>query len=97
MYVAARRKNHEAIKTTECREKRTASLKKWINENPEKHIVWEENRLKALKSKESKEKRKASLKDWRNMNPEKAKANAQKRARAAAAKRSKQVCMVELN
>ena len=82
MYVAARRKNHEAIKTTECREKRTASLKKWINENPEKHIVWEENRLKALKSKESKEKRKA---------------NAQKRARAAAAKRSKQVCMVDLN
>ncbi len=96
MYLAARRKNHEAIKTTECREKRTASLKKWIGENPQKHVVWEENRLKALKSKESKEKRKASLKEWRDKNPELAKANAQKRAKAAAAKRSKEVCMVDL-
>jgi hypothetical protein len=92
----SRRNNHEAVKTTECQEKRKASLKKWAKENPEKHTAWQEKLISSRTSRKAKEKRKASLKEWRDKNPEQAKANAQKRAKAAAAKTSKEVCMIDL-
>ena len=95
-FAKARRKNHEAIKTSEVQEKRKASLKKWAKNNPEEHKAWQEKLLKSRTSEEAKEKRKASLKEWRDNNPEQAKANAQKRAEAAAAKTSKEVCMLDL-
>lgn len=95
-YAEARRKNHEAIKTTEVQEKRKASLKKWAKKNPEKHKAWQEKLLKSRTSQEAKEKRKASFNEWRDKNPEKAKENAKKRAKAAAAKLSKEVCMIDL-
>jgi hypothetical protein len=96
-YAEARRKNHEAINTTECQEKRKASLKKWATENPEKHTEWQEKLLRSQTSEKAKEKRKASLKAWRDKNPEQAKVNAHKRAKAAAAKTSKDVCMIDLH
>ncbi|MBK7844500.1 MAG: hypothetical protein IPJ71_12545 [Bdellovibrionales bacterium] len=95
-YAAARRKNHEAVKSKVVQDKRKASLKKYLTENPEKHAAWEKNRLQSLASKESKERRKTSLKNWRDRNPEEAEANAQKRAKAAAVKLSKEVLMIEL-
>lgn len=95
-YAEARKKNHEAIKTTEVQEKRKASLKKWAKKNPEKHKAWQEKLLKSRTSQEAKEKRKASFNEWRDKNPEKAKENAKKRAKAAAAKLSKEVCMIDL-
>lgn len=95
-YAAARRKNHEAVKTKECQDKRKASLKKYLKENPEKYAEWEKNRLSSLASQESKDKRKSSLKTWRDKNPEQARANASKRAQAAASKLSKEVCMIDL-
>ena len=95
-YAKARRKNHEAIKTSEVQEKRKASLKKWAKNNPEKQKAWQEKLLKSRTSEEAKEKRKASLKEWRDKNPEQAKANAKKRAKAAATKTSKEVCMLDL-
>lgn len=95
-YAEARRKNHEAIKTTECQEKRKASLKMWAKKNPEKHGAWQEKLISSRTSQKAKEKRKASLKEWRDKNPEQAKANAQKRAKAALAKTSKEVCMIDL-
>tara|TARA_R110001606_G_scaffold399285_2_gene583675 strand:+ start:4564 stop:5772 length:1209 start_codon:yes stop_codon:yes gene_type:complete len=95
-YAEARRKNHEAIKTTECQEKRKASLKKWVKKNPEKHKAWQEKLISSRTSQKAKEKRRASLQEWIDKNPEQAKANAQKRAKAAAAKTSKEVCMIDL-
>ncbi len=95
-YADARRKCHEAIKTTACQEKRRASLKKWELNNPEKHKAWQEKFIKSRNSEEAKEKRKASLKEWRDKNPEHARANAQIRAKAAAAKLSKEICMIDL-
>lgn len=95
-YAEARRKNHEAIKTTECQEIRKASLKKWAKKNPEKHKAWQEKLISSRTSQKAKEKRKASLKEWRDKNPEQTKANAKKRAKAAAAKASKEVCMIDL-
>ncbi len=95
-YAEARRRSHEAIKTTECQEKRKSSLKKWALKNPEKHKAWQEKLISSRTSQKAKDKRKASLKEWRDKNPEQAKANAQKRAKAAAAKTSKEVCMIDL-
>jgi hypothetical protein len=95
-YAEARRKNHEAIKTTECQEKRKSSLKLWARNNPEKHKAWQEKLINSRTSQKAKEKRKASLKEWRDKNPEQAKANAQKRANSSAAKTSKEVCMIDL-
>lgn len=95
-YAEARRKNYEAIKTTECQEKRQASLKKWALKNPEEHKAWQEKLINSRKSPDTKKKQKASLKEWRDQNPEQAKANAQNRAKAAGAKLSKEVCMIDL-
>jgi len=95
-YAKARRKNREAIKTSEVQEKRKESLKKWAKDNPEKHKAWQEKLLRSRTSEEAKEKRKASLTEWKDKNPEQAKANALKRAKAAASKTSKEVCMLDL-
>lgn len=95
-YAEARIKNHEAIKTTECQDKRQASLKEWAKKNPEKNKAWQEKLISSRTSQKAKEKRKASLKEWRDKNPEQAKINAQKRANAAAVRLSKEICMIDL-
>ncbi len=95
-YEEARRKNHEAIKTTECQEKRKASLKKWAKKNPEKHKIWQEKLISSRTSQKANEKRKASLIEWKDKHPQKAQENTQIRAKAAAAKLSKEVCMIDL-
>jgi len=95
-YAEARRKNHEKIKTPECKAKRKASLKKWAINNPEKYKAWQEKLVRSRTSQEAREKRKASLKEWKDKHPQEAHANAQKRAKASAAKTSKEVCMMDL-
>lgn len=95
-YAEARKKNHEKIKTPECKAKRKASFKKWVEKNPEKYKAWQEKLISSRTSQEANEKRKASLKEWRDKHPQKAQEYAQKRAKAAAAKTSKKVCMIDL-
>lgn len=96
-YAAARRNNHEKIKTPECQAKRQEGLKVWVEKHPEEYRAWQEKRVRACASQKANEKRKASLKEWRDTHPEKARAYAQKRAKAAAAKTSKAVSMIDLH
>lgn len=95
-YAEARKNNHEAIKTPECKAKRKASFDNWIKNNPEEYKVWQKKLISSRATPEANEKRKRSLKEWREENPEKANANAIKRAKAAAEKLSKSICMIDL-
>ncbi|HAU1200844.1 TPA: hypothetical protein ACF5XO_001311 [Legionella pneumophila] len=95
-YAAARKKNHEAIKTPECQEKRKASFDNWVKNNPEEYQAWQEKLISSRTTPEATEKRKASLKEWSEKNPEQANVNVKKRAKAAAEKLSKEVCMIDL-
>ncbi|NTV07180.1 MAG: hypothetical protein HGA81_01040 [Chlorobium limicola] len=95
-YAEARKKNHEIIKTPECKAKRKTSFEKWIISNPEKYKAWQEKLISSRTSQKANEKRKVSLKEWSDTNPQKAKLFAQKRAQAAATKTSKAICMIDL-
>jgi len=95
-YAEARKKNHEKIKSPECKAKREASFNKWVQENPEKHKAWQEKLISSRTSPKANEKRAESIKEWNDKHPQQAQANAQKRAKAAAEKTSKEVCMIHL-
>lgn len=95
-YAKARKKNHEAIKTPECKAKRKASFDNWVKNNLEAYQAWQERLISSRTSPEANKKRKKSLKEWSEKNPEKANINAKRRAKAAAEKLSKAVCMIDL-
>lgn len=90
------KKNHEAIKTPECKAKRKASFDNWVKNNLEAYQAWQERLISSRTSPEANKKRKKSLKEWSEKNPEKANINAKRRAKAAAEKLSKAVCMIDL-
>jgi hypothetical protein len=54
-YDEAIRKSHEKLKTPESQAKRNASLKKWVDENPEEHKAWQEKLISSRTSQKANE------------------------------------------